>query len=75
MVRTENNCHMLDITCEVSFLRFFMLFCTLSQKVVQTWFVWHENRHTKLFGIYSYVEMVRIENISDMIEITCKVAF
>ena len=40
-------------------------------KVAQTWFVLHETWHTTLFGIYYSVEVVRIENNSDMLEITC----
>ena len=47
------------------------VFGTFSHKVVQNWFVLHETWHTKLFGIYSCVEMVRIENQSHMLEITC----
>ena len=39
----ENNCHMLDITCKVTFLMvFFIVFGTFSFKVFQTWFVCQE---------------------------------
>ena len=66
---------MLEITCEVAFLRFFKLFGTYSHKVVQTWFVWHETWHTTQFVIYYCVEMVGIEKNIHMLEITCEVAF
>ena len=58
---------MLEITCEVAFIRFF--------KVAKTWFVWHETWHTKLFGIYCCFEVVNIVKNSHMFEITCKVEF
>ena len=43
-------------------------FGTFSHKIVQTWFVCHKTWH---FHIYYCVEMVRVENISHMLEITC----
>ena len=39
--------------------------------MVQAWFVSHETWRTTLFGINYCVEMVRIENNSHMLEITC----
>ena len=49
-------------------------FDTLGHKVAQTLFVLHETWHITLFGIYYCVEMVRFENNSHMLEITCQVA-
>ena len=43
---------------------------TIAHKVGHTWFVLHETLH-KIFGVYYYVEMVRIEYHSHMPEITC----
>ena len=42
-------------------------------KVAQILFVLHETRHTTLFGTYYCDEVVRIENNSDILEITCYV--
>ena len=50
---------------------FFMCFGTFADKVAQTWFFLHETWHITLFGIYYCVEVVRIENHSHMLEITC----
>ena len=47
------------------------LFGTFVHKVAQTWFFLHETWHTILFGIYYCVEVVRNENHSNMLEITC----
>ena len=55
----------------VAILRAFKLFGTFTHKVAKTWFGLHKTRHTTLFGIYYYVERVKIENHSYMIEITC----
>ena len=54
-----------------SFLRFLSFFGTYSLKVVKTWFVWHETWHTSLFCIYYCIELIRIENNSHMLKITC----
>ena len=76
IIRFENYSHMLAISCEVTFLWFFMLFFgTYSLKVVQIWFVWNEIWHTALGNIYYCFEMVRFENNSPKVEITCKIAF
>ena len=65
IIRFEKNCHMLEISCEVAFLRFFKLFFeTYSLKGVQIWFVWNEIWHTTLDNIYNYFEMVTFENNS-----------
>ena len=50
---------------------FLSVFGTFADKVAQTWFVLHETKHTTLFGIYYCVEVVRIENHSHVLEITC----
>ena len=71
VVRIENQSHMLEITCQVPILRIFKRFCHFCAKVAQTWFVLRETWHTTLFGIYYCVEVVRIENHSHMLEITC----
>ena len=44
---------------------------TFAHKVGQTLFVLLETWHSKLFGIHYCVEVVRIENYSHMLEITC----
>ena len=46
-------------------------FGSFAHKVAQTWFVFGETWHTILLGIYYRVEMVRIENESHMLDITC----
>ena len=48
---------------------------TFSHKTVQILFVWHETWHTKIFGTYYFIEIVRNENNYHMLEITCEVAF
>ena len=57
------------LSCD--FLGFLTFFCIFAHKVDQTWFVLHESWRTTLFGIYYSVDVVRIENNSPMIEITC----
>ena len=47
------------------------VFGTFAQKVAQTWFVLQETWHTTQFGIYYCAEIVRIENSSHKLEITC----
>ena len=37
----------------------------------ETWFVQHETWHTTIFGLYCCVEVVRNENNSHMLHITC----
>ena len=62
-VKIQNNSHMLEITCNVAFFRFFLsVFGIFSHQLVQTCFVSHETWHTTLFVIYYCVEMVRIKN-------------
>ena len=63
IVRVQDNSHMREITCGVSFLKFFKLFHTFSHKVVKTVFVVHETGHTTKFAIYYCVEMIRIKTI------------
>ena len=71
VVQIVNNSHMLEITCLVAILGFLSVFGTFVHNVAQTWFVLHENWHTTLFRIYYVVEVVRMENDSHMLEITC----
>ena len=52
---------------------FFSFFGTFPHKVATTWFVLHETWHTTVYGIYYCVEVFRIENHSEMLEITCYV--
>ena len=60
MVKIENNIDMIEIRCDVEFIRFFKAFFrTYSLKV--TWFVLHETLHTTLFAIYCCFEVVEIE--------------
>ena len=61
----------LKLRAKFLFKVFLTFFVTFSQKVVQTWFVWHDTWFTTLFGISYCVEMVRIENNSYMLELTC----
>ena len=63
MVRIENNSHMLEITCYVPFKGFFSVYGTFSDKVVRTWFVWHETWNTSLFGICYCVESLQSKTI------------
>ena len=67
MVRIENHSHILKL----GFYGFLSVFGTFAHIVAQTWFVLHETWHTTLFGIYYCVEVVRIENHSHILEITC----
>ena len=73
MFRIKNNSHMFEITCV--FEVFFSVFSTFSNKVVQTWFIYHETWHTTLFGIPFCVELGRLKTDSHMLETTCKVTF
>ena len=57
------------LSCD--FKGFFSVFGTFAHKVAQTLFDFHETWHTTLFGIYYYVEVVRIENHSLILEIKC----
>ena len=52
-------------------LRFYgclSFFGTFAHEVAQTWFVLHETWHTIVFGTYYCVQVVRIENHSQMLE-------
>ena len=75
MVRIENNSYTFEIKCEVSFSRLLKNFDTCSPNVVETWFLLHETWHTTQVFIYFCVEMIRIENNRDMLDITIKVTF
>ena len=61
----------LILRAKLRFYGFLSVVGTFAHKVAQTWFVLKETWHTTLFGIYYCVEMVRIENYSHMLEITC----
>ena len=60
----------LKLRAKLRFYGFQSFFGNFSYKVFLTWFVWQENWHTTLFGIYYCVEMVRIEKNSHMLEKT-----
>ena len=61
----------LILRAKLRFRGFFCVLGTFSHKVLQTLFVSHEKWHTSLFGIYYFVEMVRIEKTSHMLYSTC----
>ena len=65
----------LKLRAKLLFYSFFSFFGTFSHKVIQTWFVLHETWHPTLFSLYYCVEMVRLENNSHVLKITCEVAF
>ena len=65
----EKHRHILEIICD--FYAFLSVFDTFAHKVAQTWFDLHETWHTRLFGIYYCVEVVRFKNHCHMLEITC----
>ena len=71
VVRIENHSHMLKLRLKLRFYEFLSFFGFFAHKVAQNWLVFHETWYKTLFGIYYYVEMVRIENYSHMQEITC----
>ena len=60
-----------ELRVKLQFYGFLSFFCTFAYKVAQTWFVLHESLKTTLFGIYYFVEVVRIESHTHMLEITC----
>ena len=60
-----------NLHVKLLFYGFLSFFCTFVHNVAQTWFVFHETLHTTLFGIYYFVEVIKIENHSNMLEITC----
>ena len=60
-----------NLHVKLRFNAFLNLFGTFAHNVAQKWFVLHETWHTTLFGIYYSVEVVRIENHSHMLPITC----
>ena len=60
-----------ELLVNLRLCRFLNFFNTFAHKVAQTWFILHETSHTTLFGIYYCVEVIRIENHSRMLEITC----
>ena len=61
----------LKLRAKLCFYGFVCVFGTFSHKVVQPWFVKHVILKTTLFSIYYCFEMIRIENKSHMLEITC----
>ena len=60
---------------KLRFKGFKSFFGTYSLKVVQSWFIWHETWRKTLFRYFYCNKKVRIENNSDMLGITFKVAF
>ena len=56
---------------KLRFYAFLSFLGTFAYNAAQTWFVLRASWHTTLFGIYYCVEVVRIENHSHMLEITC----
>ena len=54
---------------------FLSIFKTISHYMVLTWFVWNKTWHTTRSGTCYCVEMVRIQNNSHTLDITCKDAF
>ena len=66
--------HMAHNTTKLRFYVFLSFFDAFAYKVAQTWFVLHETWYRTLFGIFYCFEVVRIENNSHMLEITCQVA-
>ena len=56
---------------KLRFYGFLSVFRTFAHKIAQTWLALNETWHTKLFGINYCVKVVRIENLSHMLEITC----
>ena len=73
MVRIVNHSHIL-LLGKLRFYGFLGYFGTFVHKVAQTLFVMQETWHTTLFGIYYCVELVRIVNLSHIINITLYVA-
>ena len=57
------------------FYGFLSVFGTFSHKVAKTWFVLHETWHTTLFGIYYFVEVVKIEIIVICYKLRVKLRF
>ena len=56
---------------KLRFYAFLSAFGTFAHRVAKTWFVLHETWHTILFGIYSCVEVFKMENNIHMLEIMC----
>ena len=56
------------LSCD--FKSVFNVFGTFAHKVAKTWFDLHESWRTTLHGTYYCVEVLRIENYCDMLEIT-----
>ena len=61
---------MLILRVKLRFSRFLCFFGTFAHKAVQTWFNLHETWQTTQFGIYYFVEVVKIENHTPMLELT-----
>ena len=55
----------------LQFYVFLSFFDTYPYDKAQTLFVLYETWHTTLFGLYYCVEVVRFENNSHVLEITC----
>ena len=55
---------------KIRFYGLLSFFGSFAHNVAQTWFVFHETLHTTLFGIYYFVEVVRIVYHSDILNIS-----
>ena len=62
---------MLKLRVKLLFSGFLSVFGSFAHQLAQTWFVLYKTWHTTVFRIYYLVEVVRIENNSHMLEITC----
>ena len=58
---------------KLRFYGFLRIFVTFTYKVAQIWLILYNTWHTTLYGMYYSVKVVRIENHSHMLEITCLV--
>ena len=63
------------LVVKLRYFVFLAFFNSFAHKVAQTWYVLQETWPKTIFGTLFWVEVVRIENRSHMLEITCYVAF
>ena len=71
MLRIETIVICFKLRGMLRFLDFSSVLFHFSHKLVQTCFALHGTWHTTLFDLYYCVEIVRIENNSHMLELTC----
>ena len=60
----------LKLRAKLRFYGLLSFFGSFAHNVAQTWFVFHETWHTTLFGIYYFVEVVRILYHSHILNIS-----